>query len=280
MKFVSITKPGIIFGNLITLTGGFLLASRQSFNLNLYVCAMLGMALIIACGCVLNNCIDRDIDVLMKRTQNRVMVKGMVSLKTALVYAIFLGLSGSAVLYFGTNLLTLGVSLLGLIFYVIVYSLYFKRTSIYGTLVGGIAGAVPPVVGYTAVHPQLDLLALILFAILFLWQVPHFYAISIARMDEFAAARLPILPLEKNLRYTQASMLVYILAFTGVSILPSILGATGWIYFGVTLFLDIAWLGLCISGFWTDNLRLWARRVFLWSILMIMIISGLMWIQL
>lgn len=273
MRFFSVVKPGIIFGNLVTLCGGFFLATRDDFNFWLWLATLLGMALVIASGCVFNNYIDRDIDQLMQRTKNRVLVKGLMAPQTAIAYAIFLGLAGFVVLGIITNLLTLILALIGFLVYVGVYSLALKRRSTMGTVIGGVAGAIPPVVGYCAVTDRFDLGAILLFLILFLWQMPHFYAISIYRMQDFAAASLPILPLKKNIRYTKIVMLLYILAFTIVSVLPSIFGYTGFFYFSVAFALGLLWLVLGLQGLIAKNDELrWARKMFLFSIINITLV--------
>jgi protoheme IX farnesyltransferase len=212
----------------------------------------------------------------MERTKNRVLVRGLISGKVAIVYAIILGILGLAVLYCLANPLTAIIAVIGLFFYVIAYSLYFKRNSIYGTVIGAISGAIPPVVGYTAVTNRFDVGAVILFMILFFWQMPHFYAISICRLNDYSAASIPILPIKKDLRHTKISMLVYMVAFTIASILPSVVGLTGKIYFIAALAMGLIWLGIGLKGFKVDNEIQWARKVFMFSIINITLLSILM----
>jgi protoheme IX farnesyltransferase len=276
VKFFEVTKPGIIFGNVVTVSGGFFLGSHTHFNFWLFLSTLLAMSLVVACGCVLNNIIDRDIDHLMDRTKNRVIVKGLISLPIAFFYALILGALGFVIFYFGTNLLALSVAAIGLFFYVIVYSLFWKRRSTLGTTIGGIAGAVPPVVGYCAATHQFNAAAVILFLILFFWQMPHFYAISIYRLKDFAAAGIPILPIKKSIPYTKVCILLYIIAFTIVAVMPTLFGYIGWIYFSVALALGLIWLALGIKGFRTQDNRRWARKMFLFSILNITLLSLVM----
>lgn len=275
-QYVSITKPGIIFGNVVTLAGGFFLASRAHFNPLLFLFTFIGMALVIACGCVLNNIVDRDIDEMMERTQHRLLVKGVISPRAAGLYASILGVLGVVVLWLTTNKLTVLVALIGLFFYVVVYTLATKRTTLYGTTIGGIAGAVPPVVGYCAVSNRFDVGAIVLFLILFSWQMPHFYAISIYRMQDFKAAKIPVLPIKKDILCTKYSMLLYIVAFVVASVMPTIYGYTGWFYFVGALLLGLIWLGLCLKGFRTQDNHAWARKLFLYSILNITLLCVLM----
>ena len=237
------------------------------------------MSFVIASGCVFNNYIDRDIDHLMERTKDRVLVKNQISGKVALIYAILLGLIGLLILYFQTNLLTVIVAVIGWFFYVAVYSLWLKRKSIYGTIVGGVAGAVPPVAGYCAVTNNFDMGAVILFFILFLWQIPHFYAISIYRVNDYKAAEIPILPVIKNVYYTKVSMLSYIIAFTIAAIMPSVFGYTGLIYFIVALCIGLIWLALGIQGLFIKDDMSWARSMFVFSIINITVLSVMMLVK-
>lgn len=276
MKFISVTKPGIIIGNIITLCGGFFLGAQGHINVWLFIATAIGMTLVIACGCVLNNYIDRDIDQLMERTKERVLVKGLISGKVAIVYSIVLGLSGLLLLYFGSNPLTALVALIALLIYVVVYSLYAKRKSIYGTLIGAIAGAASPVVGYCAATNQFDFGAVSVFLILFCWQIPHSYAITIYRFKDYSAAGIPVLPIIKNIYATKISMLLYIIAFALAALLPTLCGYTGFIYFVVALSVGLVWLYMALKGFSTENDYKWSRRMFTMSILNITLLSLMM----
>jgi len=150
-----LTKPGIIRGNAVTAAAGFLLAAGLHPDLGLFLATLVGLSLIVASACVLNNCLDRRIDAAMARTQRRALVRGLVSTRAAIIYATILGLTGAALLAAFTNLLTLGLALFGLFAYVVLYGIA-KRRTVHGTVVGSISGAVPPVVGYTAVTGSLD----------------------------------------------------------------------------------------------------------------------------
>lgn len=276
-KFISITKPGIIFGNLITVAGGFGLASQGSYNVILLLATLVGISLIIASGCVFNNIIDRDIDSLMERTKERVMVKGHLGPKVALVYGILLGCLGAWMLYHWANILTVYVALIGLFFYVVVYSLWFKRNSIYGTLIGSISGSIPPVVGYCAVSNKFDLGALILFVLLSIWQMPHSYAIAIFRFNDYLAAGIPVLPVKKGIQIAKRNMLLYVIVFMLVSSLLTICGYTGQYYLIVSLAVGFWWIRLAASGFSKlANDISWARKMFGFSIIAITLLSVMM----
>jgi len=138
-QYLQVTKPGIIFGNLISVVGGFLLASKGSIDYPLFIATLLGVSLVVASGCVFNNYIDRDIDKKMERTKNRVLVQGLMQPKVSLVYATALGIVGFALLYIGANPLAMWLAVMGFVVYVGVYSLYMKRNSVYGTLIGSLS---------------------------------------------------------------------------------------------------------------------------------------------
>jgi len=266
-----ITKPGIIGGNAITVVAGLLLASRGDISWLLLIVTLAGLSLVVASGCVFNNYIDRDIDALMERTKNRTMAKGRISPRSALVYASVLGLIGLGVLYFYTNFLAMAAALVGLFVYVVVYSLWLKRWSIYGTIVGSMSGAIPPVVGYLAVSNSIDPSAVILFFILALWQMPHSFAIAIYRLSDYINASIPVLPAEKGIYMTKVHMLIYVAFFVMASLALSVFGYAGQLYFYVMILFGLAWFSLCVKGFFiktTDN-KNWARSMYLFSIIII-----------
>ncbi len=184
-----------------------------------------------------------------------------------------LGLIGAEILASYTNVLTVCVALTGFLVYLVLYA-FLKSRSFYGTIVGSIAGAVPPIVGYCAVSNQLDAGAFLLFMILVLWQMPHFFAIAIYRFDDYQAASIPVLPVKKGMYITKIHMFFYIIAFTLTALLLTITGYTGKIYFIVALLLGIAWLGLCIKGFAVENNGRWARKMFGLSLVVIMLLCA------
>lgn len=272
-NYFSLIKPGIIFGNLITVCGGFFLASRGNIDLKLFAAIVSGISLIIACGCVFNNYIDRDIDPIMERTKRRALVLGNVSNANALALGAILGIGGALILYRWVNCLALILALFGLVVYVVIYSLWLKRNSVYGTLVGSFAGAVPPVVGYCGVTNCFDLAALTLFIMLSIWQMPHSYAIAIFRYNDYLAAKIPVLPVSSGLAKTKRHMLVYVVLFIIASLAMTFAGYTGYIYFATVILSGGLWLRLAIKGLSIHNDRFWARQMFGYSILVIMLVS-------
>jgi len=267
--YYMLTKPGIIMGNVVTTAGGFALASKGHINYWLFLATMVGLSFIIASAGVFNNYIDRAMDAKMSRTKNRAIVTGVISGINAILFGIVLGMVGVVVLAVYTNLLTVFVALAGFFVYLVLYA-FFKYRSFYGTIVGSLAGAVPPVVGYCAVSNSLDAGALIIFMILVLWQMPHFFSIAIYRYDDYAAASIPVLPVAKGMYITKIHMVLYIIAFILTALLLTVTGYTGYAFSAVAILLGIAWLGLCLKGFSVDNDARWARKMFALSLVVIM----------
>ena len=266
--YYMLTKPGIIMGNLITTAGGFALACRAGFNFFLFFEMLVGLGFVIASACICNNYIDRYADQKMERTKNRGLAKGSISPFKALSLAFVLGLSGLTILAIFTNLLATFVAFLGFFIYVVVYS-YVKYFSDCATLLGSISGAVPPVVGYVAVSNRLDMGALLLFLILVLWQMPHFYSIALYRQDEYAAASIPVLPITKGVYVTKVQMVAYIIAFMAATAMLTVLGYTGYAYLVIATLLGSTWLALSFKGFKAKDDKRWARKMFAVSLITI-----------
>lgn len=264
--FVQVTKPGILMSNLITTFGGFWIASKLEVDWLLLLWALLGTALVMAAGCVLNNYLDRDMDAKMERTKDRGLPAGVLMPKVVLVYGIVLAVAGLNILGFLVNPLTAWLGFLGFFVYVGVYTAWLKRTSVWSTAVGAISGAMPPVIGYTAVTGRMDEGALILFLILLLWQPPHFWALGIRRKEEYRAAGYPLLPVVKGNRRTKISMMRYVIPLVPVSALLYIYDYVGMIYLISSLILSVVWVVLCARGFSAKDDIQWAKGVFVYSI--------------
>lgn len=274
--YLMVTKPGIIFGNMVAVIGGFLLAAKGNADIPLLLSTLAGVSLVIASGCVFNNYIDRDIDSMMERTKNRPLVQGQISSGVSLGYASLLGTAGFLLLYSQTNLLATVIALAGFLIYVGLYSLYLKRKSVYGTLVGSLSGATPSVIGYCAVTDQFDSGAFILLLIFSLWQMPHSYTIAIFRFKDYQAASLPVLPVIKGVATAKKHIVFYILAFAVTALMLTVSGYTGYSYFFIVAILCAYWLWLVAAGKQSDNETIWAKRLFLYSILTITTLSVMM----
>lgn len=275
-NYLLVTKPWIILGNLISAAAGFFLASKGRVDGAALLATLSGISLVVASGCVFNNCIDRKIDRKMIRTRRRALAQGLISVEIALSYATTLGIAGIALLWAATNLLSVVIVLAGLVIYVVVYSLCLKRSSIYSPLIGSLAGATPPLAGYCAVTGCFDLGALILLAIFSLWQMPHCYSIAIFRFDDYAAAAIPVLPVTQGTAVAKKHIIGYILAFMAATLMLTLGGYTGYSTFGVATVFGLAWLYLAWSGFKAPDERIWARKLFVFSILAMFVLSVMM----
>jgi len=272
INYYLITKPGIILGNLVTVAAGFLLASKGKFYPGLFVATLLGIAFIIASACVFNNYIDRKLDKKMKRTRNRPLAAGLISGERALFFGTFLGLIGVSILFYFTNVLTTTVAITGFLVYVLAYSLW-KGHTIYGTAIGSIAGAVPPVVGYCAISNHFDTGALILFLMMVMWQMPHFFSIALYRLDDYTAAGIPVLPVIKGARRTKMHMTLYIMGFIVVCSMLTFFQYTGVFFLLASTLLGFGWLGLCLKGFNANNDQVWGFSMFRYSLILIAAVS-------
>lgn len=274
--FIQITKPGIIFGNVLSVAGGFFLAAKGHVDFALFLAVVVGTSLVVASGCVFNNCIDRDIDQKMERTKNRVMVQGGMSLPLALIYATLLGVAGFSLLYVQANPLSAFCALIGFVVYVGFYSLWLKRKSVHGTLVGSLSGAAPPVIGYCAASGQFDSGAAVLLLIFCLWQMPHSYAIAIFRLKDYTAASIPVLPVAKGISVTKRHIVWYTVAFMAATLLLTVLGYAGYVYLAVAAVIGAWWLRLAFMGYQAENDVQWARKLFGFSIIAITALSVMM----
>ncbi|MCY9843882.1 heme o synthase [Vibrio caribbeanicus] len=280
-NYLSITKPGIIFGNLISVAAGFFLAAKtESASISLLLATLAGVGFVIASGCVVNNIFDRDIDVKMQRTQNRALANGAVNVDYAFIYALVLLFSGTALLFQLANPLSAVMVLLGYIFYVFFYTMWYKRTSVYGTLVGSISGAVPPLVGYLAVTNYISLEAILLFAMFCLWQMPHSYAIAMFRMQDYKDADIPVLPVKEGIEKAHRHMKAYVVAFSVISLALFLFGQTGYEYLAVTAFVCYMWTRATFRKVDNDNYVQWSKSVFKISLLVVMSLSGILGLEL
>ncbi len=250
---------------------GFTLGSHGHFYVPLFFQTLLGLSSLIASACVFNNYIDRDRDQKMERTKNRPLAQGLISHTHALLFASLLGILGMTMLLFCTNLQAAAIGAVGFFVYVALYS--FRKLSPYATGIGSIAGATPPVVGYVAADGSIDLCAALLFSILVLWQMPHFYAIAMYRLNDYQAAELPVLPITKGPYTTKVHMLLYVIAFCFACLLLSLLGYAGYGYLIITALVGGAWLLLSLQGFRASNDARWARKMFIVSLVVITTLS-------
>jgi len=274
-QYYSMTKPGVLYGNVITGVAGFLLAAGhfKHFDVWLFLATIGGMTLVIAAACVLNNVLDQDIDRIMDRTKMRAVAHGDISSRKATLLSTVLGALGFAVLIAWTNLIVVTVGALGFVVYVWLYGALSKRKSIHGTLVGSISGAMPILAGYVAVAGKFDTAALLVFLMLFFWQFPEFYSIAIYRRKEYEAARIPVMSVIKGVHSTSVQIFVYTVLFVVSALLLTPLGYTGWIYFGVMTLLGAYWIWLGAKGLRSGDSDAWARQMFHFSLIVLLALS-------
>lgn len=285
--FVTVTKPGILRSNLLSTAVGFWLAVH-SFQLSeasawntlflfLYTC--LGTTLVMASGTVLNNYLDRDLDRLMERTKNRPSVQRMKP-KTLLSYGLVLGILGVIVLSF-VNILSAVLGFLGIFSYVVVYTALLKRTSTLNTVVGGIPGSIPPMIGWCAVSGTLDAAAWILFAFVFLWQPPHFLALAMLRAEEYKHAGFKMLPQSVDDHESKWQILLWVAALVPSSLLFFLLPNIGYIYLTVAVVLGSVYVYCALQGVLgkaKDGKR-WAGKMFGYSLMYLVVIYAALFID-
>lgn len=258
------TKPRVTYANSFTALTGYLFAAGLygGFDVVTFLALAIGVTLIIASACVLNNLLDRDIDSKMKRTEGRPTVTGVVSARGAIMLTTLLGVIGALVLYFFTGLFVLALGVLGYITYVLFYGVLGKRLSLHGTLVGSVSGAIPIVAGYVAISGQIDTAAIILFLILFFWQEPEFYSISIFRRREYQEAGVPVISVVRGNKNTARQIFVYLLLYVASTLALTAFGYTNWLYFVIMALAGAHWIWLAAQGLRGKNLEKWARRMF------------------
>lgn len=268
-QYYILTKPGIIYGNAIAAIAGFFFASKGQFNPLLFIAMLLGLSLIIGSACVFNNFLDQDIDKKMARTKKRPLITGTISPRNALIFGTILGLLGSFILWHWVNVLTLAVAVTGFFFYVVVYT-FGKKITEFGTELGSISGAVPPVVGFVAVTNNLDLQSLLLFLVLVFWQMPHFYGIALYRLKDYKAAKVPVLPLKQGLWQTKRMIMLYIVAFILTASSLTFFGFTGVLYLIATVMLGFLWFFKALDGLTDADETIWGKKVFLFSLVVLL----------
>lgn len=270
-RYYELTKPGIIYGNLLTAIAGFLLAAKWRIDLTLFLGTLFGTSCIIGGACTFNNYLDREIDQRMSRTQSRPSARGEISPHAMLLYGSVLTAVGFASLLLWVNWTVVLIGVVGFIDYVALYGLA-KRRSPLGTLVGSVSGATPIMAGYCAVTGRFDLTALLLFLLLACWQLPHFYAIALFRRTDYQSAGLPVLTIVKSAETVKRRMMAYILLLAAVCGALTVTGAAGYSFLAMSLLLVLGWLSL---GWRWRRLEgaVWGKRMFLSSLAVILGLS-------
>jgi len=268
-RYLELTKPKVVALITFTAVVGTLLASPGLPPLDALVWGNLGIALAAASAAAINHVLDRRIDAQMARTRARPLPTGALSERQALAFAALLGVSSMGVLAFLVNLLTAVLTFLSLIGYAVVYTVWLKRATPQNIVIGGTAGAAPPVLGWAAVSDNIDPNALLLALIIFVWTPPHFWALAIARRDDYARAGIPMLPVTHGVAYTRLQVLLYTVLLVVVTLMPYLTRMSGLVYLAAALLLNAGFLYYALALKMTAREEL-PLRVFRFSVTYLM----------
>jgi protoheme IX farnesyltransferase len=251
---------------LLTTWAGMYLAAKSPIPLSLWITATLGIAFMSGSAATLNHIIDHRVDAIMDRTKRRPLVSGKITLQAASLFAALLGVTGFIVLYVCVNILTALLTLCAAIGYSAVYSLYLKRATSQNIVIGGLSGAMPPLLGWTAVSGQLDPEGWLLVLIIFTWTPAHFWALCLHRLEEYKKASIPMLPVTHGVPFTKLNIVLYSLLTIACSLLPYAIGMSGLFYFVCVLLLDAGLIGYALKLQFATTDRLIALKTFQYSL--------------
>ena len=264
-RYLELTKPKVVALIVFTAIVGTLLSSPGWPPLDALVWGNLGIALASGCAATINHVLDRRIDEQMARTRARPLPTGQLTERKALIFAAVLGITAMAILSFLVNLLTAVLTFVSLIGYAVIYTVWLKRATSQNIVIGGAAGAAPPVLGWAAVTNTIDPNALLLFLLIFIWTPPHFWALAIARRDEYARAGIPMLPVTHGLAYTRLHVLLYTVLLFVVTLMPFLTHMSGLLYLAIALVLNVMFLYYALALKITARQEL-PMRVFKFSV--------------
>ena len=243
-EFILLTKPRVNLLIMFTAIVGMLLAHNGSLNLEIIFFASLGIGLAASAAAIINQVIDQKIDSIMDRTKLRPLVQGNIKASHAIMFALFLSTSSLFILYLFVNLLTAVLTFISIIIYSLIYSVYLKNLNSQNIVIGGIAGAMPPLLGWTSITNQIDAFPLVLFLIIFLWTPPHFWALAVYKYDDYLKADVPMLPITHGKDFARLHIFLYSILLFCITLFPYLLGFSGLIYligsftFGVKFVVD------------------------------------------
>ena len=264
--YLALCKLKVVGLIVFTAVVGMFLATPGMVPLDILLLGNIGIGLGAASGAAFNHIVDQRIDALMARTRARPLPRGRVSQKQAIAFATLLCVLSVVVLALGVNELTALLTFASMIGYSVIYTMYLKRATPQNIVIGGAAGAMPPVLGWTAVTGTVDGHALLLFLIIFAWTPPHFWALAIHRRDDYAKADIPMLPVTHGIRFTRLHILLYTVILFVVSILPFVTGMSGPIYMGGAFFLGVAFISHALRLLFEDQPPNLPMRTFTFSI--------------
>ena len=266
--YIELCKPRVVALMLLTVIVGMYLAPG-SVSMTLLFMSLVGIGLCAGSAATINHVVDKRIDAMMARTKKRPVARGRLSVKQALGFALIVGTTGLSILVVYVNTLTAILTFMSLIGYAGIYTGYLKRATSQNIVIGGLAGAAPPLLGWTAVANHLDPQALLLVLIIFTWTPPHFWALAIFRFEDYKLAESPMLPVTHGIVYTKLNILLYTVLLVVVSILPFVVGMSGWLYLITALGLGGGFLYWAWRLYRTDEPSI-AMRTFRYSIVYLM----------
>lgn len=240
-NYIELCKPRVVMLMLLTAMVGMCLASHTC-PIHALIYGNLGIAMMAGSAAAFNHLAEHHIDALMKRTHHRPLVEGRVTLLNAFCFAVSMGLIGFLILFIFVNALTAILTLCSLVGYAVCYTLYLKKATPQNIVIGGLAGAVPPLLGWTSVTGSISAEALVLVLIIYIWTPPHFWALAIYRLEDYAKANIPMLPLTHGVPYTKLNIVLYTILLTCVSVIPYFINMSGPIYLIGVSIVDILFL--------------------------------------
>ena len=276
--YLVLCKPKVVSLIVFTAVVGMFLSTPGMVPWDILLYGTVGIGLAASSAAAINHVIDHRIDSIMARTKQRPLPEGKVSIINAIIFAWFLGTISMGILAFLVNPLTAGLTALSLIGYGFIYSMFLKRATPQNIVIGGAAGAAPPVLGWTAVTGTLDPNALLLFLIIFVWTPPHFWALAIYRRDDYAAADIPMLPVTHGTAFTRLHILLYTILLFIVTLLPYLVGMSGIFYLVGAILLGAGFLYYTILMYFNHEDRL-AMQTFSYSIIYLMLLFAFLLID-
>jgi len=273
-SYIELTKPRIMSLLLFTAIAGAALASEFELNANAFIATILGGMMAAGGASALNIALETDLDRRMKRTSERPVTSARVSRRNAILFGLTLNCGSFLTFLFLTNLLAASLALAGSALYVGLYTLILKRATWHNIVIGGAAGAVPPLVGYASVNGDLSLGAWYLFAIIFFWTPPHFWALALIIKDDYSKAQVPMLPVVKGRRATVVQIFLYVILLAGLTTAFAATPSIGWIYLIGSLILNAVFIVLALHLLRADGKKV-ALRLYIFSLLYLFVLFAL-----
>ena len=252
-SYYQLCKPNVVYMMLICAFVGMLLAEQTVSSYSYLFIALTGIALCAASAAAINQVVDREADASMTRTDQRPLPKGDLSAMHASIFAFVIGLLGALILYLYVNTLTMILTIGSLIGYAFIYTVYLKRATPQNIVIGGLAGAAPPLLGWSSVSNTIDPFALLLVLIIFVWTPPHFWALAIYRKEEYAKESIPMMPVTHGVAFTKLQIVLYTIILFIVSVLPYVVLMSGIIYLVSALVLSTIFLYYSVNLFYSDD---------------------------